>query len=183
MHRSGKEVKIYPWLNCQIFFSHRLFNEILDTYEKYLNEKDPNVKCPIFVYTGREPSSDSMHIWRLIPFIFTKYLQDAFVCNVVIQISDDEKFYFKDMQFEEIYRLGFENSKDIIAAGFDSQKTFIFSNHDYRLSCKEYENLVTDMRKCVTLHTLQKIFGFNDQAAYLSISCGSLSGLSSLIQK
>ncbi len=48
--------------------------------------------------------------------------------------------------------------------GFDPQKTFIFSNHDYRTSCKEYEDLVTEMRKCVSFHTLQKVFGFDDQA-------------------
>ncbi len=106
----------------------------------------------------------SMIVGHLIPFMFTKYLQDAFDCHVVIQISDDEKFYFKDMPFKKVYDLGFQNSKDIIAVGFDPQKTFIFSNHDYRLSCPEYENLVTDMRKCVKFPTLQKVFGFDDQA-------------------
>ncbi len=32
------------------------------------------------------------------------------------------------------------------------------------MSCREYENLATDMRKHVTFHTLQKVFGFDDQA-------------------
>lgn len=166
MQKSGKNIKLHPWVTRGIFFSHRHFNDILDAYESYLNEKakDPNAQCPIFVYTGRGPSSDAMHLGHLVPFMFAKYLQDAFDCNVVIQMSDDEKFYFKDMPFKTVYDLGRKNSKDIIAVGFDPKKTFIFSNHDYRLSCRQYEELATEMRKCVTFHTLQKVFGFDDQA-------------------
>lgn len=166
MKRSGKNIALHPWVKRGIFFSHRRFGEVLDAYESYLNEKEvnPDATCPIFIYTGRGPSSDAMHVGHLIPFMFAKYLQDAFDCNVVIQMSDDEKFYFKDMPFKTVYDLGRKNAKDIIAVGFDPQKTFIFSNHDYRLSCKEYEELVTEMRKCVSFHTLQKVFGFDDQA-------------------
>lgn len=166
MKRSGKNIALHPWVKRGIFFSHRRFGEVLDAYESYLNEKEvnPDATCPIFIYTGRGPSSDAMHVGHLIPFMFAKYLQDAFDCNVVIQMSDDEKFYFKDMPFKKVYDLGRKNAKDIIAVGFDPQKTFIFSNHDYRLSCKEYEELVTEMRKCVSFHTLQKVFGFDDQA-------------------
>ncbi len=166
MRRSGKNIALHPWVKRGIFFSHRRFGEVLDAYESYLNEKEvnPDATCPIFIYTGRGPSSDAMHVGHLIPFMFAKYLQDAFDCNVVIQMSDDEKFYFKDMPFKTVYDLGRKNAKDIIAVGFDPQKTFILSNHDYRTSCKEYEDLVTEMRKCVSFHTLQKVFGVDDQA-------------------
>ncbi len=37
------------------------------------------------------------------------------------------------MKFEDIYKLGFENAKDIIACGFNVNDTYIFSNTDYRL--------------------------------------------------
>lgn len=37
---------------------------ILDVYEK---------KQPFYLYTGRGPSSEAMHMGHLIPFIFTKY--------------------------------------------------------------------------------------------------------------
>jgi tryptophanyl-tRNA synthetase len=46
-------------------------------------------------------------------------------------MADDEKYYFKDLSFDTVYKLGFENSKDIIACGFNPEKTFIFSNRDY----------------------------------------------------
>ena len=46
-------------------------------------------------------------------------------------MTDDEKFLWKDLQLDEAHRLAYENSKDIIACGFDVNKTFIFSNLDY----------------------------------------------------
>lgn len=60
--------------------------------------------------------------------MFTKYLQDAFNVPLVIQLTDDEKFIFKDdLTLEEAHRLAYENAKDIIACGFDPDKTLIFS--------------------------------------------------------
>lgn len=50
---------------------------------------------------------------------------------LVIQMTDDEKFLWKDLQLEEAHRLAHENAKDIIACGFDPKKTFIFSDLDY----------------------------------------------------
>lgn len=50
---------------------------------------------------------------------------------LVIQMTDDEKFLWKDLQLEEAHRLAYENAKDIIACGFDFRKTFIFSDLDY----------------------------------------------------
>jgi tryptophanyl-tRNA synthetase len=49
---------------------------ILDLFEQ---------KKPFFLYTGRGPSSGSLHLGHLIPFMFTKYLQDAFDVPLVVQ--------------------------------------------------------------------------------------------------
>jgi tryptophanyl-tRNA synthetase len=46
-----------------MFFSHRDLERILDRYE---------AGKPFFLYTGRGPSSDSMHLGHMIPFTFTK---------------------------------------------------------------------------------------------------------------
>ena len=67
----------------------------------------------------------------MIPFIFTKYLQEAFDVPLVIQLTDDEKFFFKDMSLEDAHKLAIENAKDIIAVGFDPKRTFIFTDYDY----------------------------------------------------
>lgn len=61
--------KPHRWLRRGLFFSHRDFDKILDTYE---------AGDPFFLYTGRGPSSDALHLGHTIPFSFTKWLQDVF---------------------------------------------------------------------------------------------------------
>lgn len=145
---------VHPWIKRGLFFSHRELHRLLNAYE---------AGEPMFLYTGRGPTSDAMHIGHLVPFIFTKWLQDVFDCPLVIQISDDEKYYFKPLEFLDVYRLGFKNAEDIIACGFNPKKTFIFSNRDYRLAVPEYEVFVSDMKKLVSIHTIKKVFGFGKE--------------------
>ena len=109
----------HTWLRRGLFFSHQDLEKILDEREAGRN---------VYLYTGRGPSSESMHLGHLVPFIFTKYLQDALDAIVIIQMSDDEKFFFKGGKLDEYLRLSYENAKDIIACGFNVNKTFIFSN-------------------------------------------------------
>lgn len=65
---------------------------------------------------------------HLIPFTFTVWLQQVFQVPLVIQLTDDEKFLFKDQTLEQSRTMGWENARDIIACGFDLKKTFIFAN-------------------------------------------------------
>lgn len=44
---------------------YRDMHQILTLYEQ---------KKPFYLYTGRGPSSEAMHLGHLIPFIFTKYV-------------------------------------------------------------------------------------------------------------
>jgi len=55
--------KAHHLLKRGIFFSHRDMHTILNQYEQ---------KKPFYLYTGRGPSSGSMHMGHLIPFLFTK---------------------------------------------------------------------------------------------------------------
>lgn len=113
-------------LTIGVFFSHRDLDLFLKQYED---------KKPIFLYTGRGPSSEAMHLGHLMPFLFTKWLQDVFKCPVVIQLTDDEKFFLQKPEekkdIDEYTKLGYSNAKDIIAAGFDKDRTFIFTDVDY----------------------------------------------------
>lgn len=54
---------VHYFITRGIFFSHRDLHSILDLYEK---------GKPFYLYTGRGPSSTSLHIGHLVPFIFTK---------------------------------------------------------------------------------------------------------------
>ena len=88
--------KAHRFLRREIFFSHRDLKEMLDLYE---------AGKKFYLYTGRGPSSESLHLGHTIPFHFTKWLQDAFDCPLVIQLTDDEKFLFKpELKLEECHR-------------------------------------------------------------------------------
>ncbi|CAL9774757.1 unnamed protein product [Musa acuminata subsp. burmannicoides] len=142
----------HVFLRRGVFFAHRDFNEILDVYER--GEK-------FFLYTGRGPSSEALHMGHLVPFMFTKYLQDAFKVPLVIQLTDDEKCMWKNLTVEESKRLARENAKDIIACGFDITRTFIFSDFSY-VGGAFYENMVK-VAKCVTFNKVVGIFGFTNE--------------------
>jgi len=68
----------HRWLRRGLYFSHRDLNLILDAYER---------GEPFFLYTGRGPSSGSMHIGHSIPFAFTKWLQDVFDVPLIIMLT------------------------------------------------------------------------------------------------
>ena len=146
-------MKAHPFLRRGMFFAHREMDLILDAYEK--GEK-------FYLYTGRGPSSESLHLGHLIPFHFTAWLQKAFKVPLVIQLTDDEKFLWKDMALEECERLGRENAKDIIACGFDPKRTFIFSDVNY-MCTPMYKNMMK-IAKCVTLNQVRGIFGFTGES-------------------
>ncbi|EFC49661.1 tryptophanyl-tRNA synthetase [Naegleria gruberi] len=141
---------VHHFLKRGIFFSHRDMHKLLDYYEQ---------GKPFYLYTGRGPSSESMHLGHLIPFMFTKYLQDVFDVPLVVQMTDDEKFLWKKLELEEAHRLTYENAKDIIACGFDMSKTFIFSNLDYM---GHLYRTVLEIEKSVTCSQVKGVFGFED---------------------
>lgn len=144
--------KPHPLLRRGMFFSHREFDKILDRYEQ---------GKPFFLYTGRGPSSDSMHLGHMIPFLFTKWLQDVFGVPLVVQLTDDEKFLFKhELKAEQTLQFSRSNAKDIIAVGFDIKKTFIFSDFEY-VGGPFYRNVVKISRQ-ISYNQSKATFGFND---------------------
>ena len=152
----GTVPHLHRFLRRDIFFSHRDMNKICDCLEKNL---------PFYLYTGRGPSSGSMHLGHLVPFLFTQWLQQAFQCPLVIQMTDDEKFLFKGTYDDEngdnldyFAQLTTENAKDIIACGFIPEKTFLFS--DLKYVGTMYPTIVR-IWKAVTNNTVNGIFGFD----------------------
>ncbi|KAI0303283.1 tryptophanyl-tRNA synthetase [Multifurca ochricompacta] len=152
------------FLRRGMFFSHRDFNIILDRYEQ---------GKPFFLYTGRGPSSDSMHLGHMIPFVFTKWLQDVFDVPLVIQLTDDEKFLFKhELKPEQTHEFALKNARDIIAVGFKLEKTFIFSDYDY-LGGPFYRN-VSKISRLITLSQAKATFGFGDSDNIGKIHFGAI---------
>ncbi|CUE76163.1 tryptophanyl-tRNA synthetase, putative [Bodo saltans] len=143
--------KAHRFLRRGIFFSHRDLHFLLDLYER---------GQPFYLYTGRGPSSESMHMGHLVPFMFTKWLQDTFNVPLVIQITDDEKFYFKDLSIEEVEKLATENIKDIIAMGFNKESTFIFRDFEY---VGTMYRTIARIEKAMTASQVRGCFGFKPE--------------------
>jgi tryptophanyl-tRNA synthetase len=54
--------KAHRFIRRGIFFCQRDIGQILDAYE---------AKKPFYLYTGRGPSADALHMGHCVPFIFT----------------------------------------------------------------------------------------------------------------
>ena len=142
--------EIHPMLKLQYFFSHRDFDWILSKYEN--GDK-------FYLYTGRGPSG-MIHMGHLLPWIFTKYLQDKFNVKLLFQLTDDEKFlYGQDRTFEEIKHYTYENILDIIAVGFDRRKTKIIVDTKH---IKHLYPIATELAKRITFSTAKAVFGFSN---------------------
>lgn len=144
--------ELHPQLRRKVFFSHRDLDWILDRYEK--GER-------FVLYTGRGPSGD-VHLGHIVPWIFTKYLQDAFKAKLYFQLTDDEKFLINpEMTSKKALNLAYENALDIIAVGFDVKKTRFISDMKY---AKVMYNLAIEVAKHVTYSTARAVFGFKDNS-------------------
>ncbi|VDN08337.1 unnamed protein product [Thelazia callipaeda] len=144
--------KAHPMLRRGLFFAHRDLSTILDRLEQ---------NKPFFLYTGRGPSSGSLHLGHLVPFLFTKWLQDVCGVPLIIQITDDEKFLWKNHTLDEIKSMANENIKDIIACGFTPESTFIFLDTEY--ICPAFFTNIVKIWKLVTLNQARSIFGFTGE--------------------
>jgi tryptophanyl-tRNA synthetase len=143
--------KIHPMLKREIFFAHRDLSWILDQYEK---------GNKFFLYTGRA-SSGPVHLGHLMPWIFTKWLQDKFKVELWFQFPDEEKFLFKkNLKLKDTQKQTYEDMLDIIALGFDPKKThfIIDTKHAdlmYGPAC--------EVAKKITFSMVKSSFGFNER--------------------
>jgi len=143
--------ELHPFLKRGIFFAHRDLNWILDEYEK---------GNKFFLYTGRSPSGNT-HIGHIVPWIFTKWLQDKFDVELYFQFPDDEKFLFKpEMTLEDTKKYTHENMLDVIALGFNPKKTHFIVN-------TVHANLMYPqalrVAKKITFSTAKASFGFTNE--------------------
>ncbi len=143
---------LHHFLRRNIFFAHRDLKFILDEYEK---------GNKFYLYTGRAPSGHT-HIGHLVPWLFTKWLQDTFDVELYFQFPDEEKFLFKDkLSWQEGQQYLEENMLDVIALGFDPKKThfIIDSKHAdimYPEACK--------VAKKITFSTVKSAFGLKNES-------------------
>jgi tryptophanyl-tRNA synthetase len=141
--------EVHPMLKLHYFFSHRDLDFILRKVES--GEK-------IYLYTGRGPSG-MVHMGHLMPWMFTKYLQDKFGSKLLFQLTDDEKFlYSQERTREEIRRYTYENILDIISVGFDPNNTKIIVDTTH---IKQLYPIALEIAKRITFSTAKAVFGFS----------------------
>merc|ERR1711971_1493751 len=63
-----------------------------------------------------------------------------------------------------------QNVKDIIALGFDVEKTFIFADFTFMGQCPAFYQNIVKIQKCVTYNQVKGIFGFDDSSPIGKIS-------------
>ncbi|MGA9388021.1 MAG: tryptophan--tRNA ligase [Candidatus Bathyarchaeia archaeon] len=142
--------ELHLQLRRGLFFSHRDLDVVLD-----LNDRGTK----FVLYTGRGPSGP-VHIGHLVPWIFTKHLQDKFDTRLYFQMTDDEKFVVDDEnKLADMTKFGYENALDLIALGFKPEKTFIiFDVQDIDL----LYDIALEVAKRITYSTAKATFGFQD---------------------
>jgi tryptophanyl-tRNA synthetase len=137
-------------LRRKLFFSHRDLDTVLDLYEK---------GTKFVLYTGRGPSGP-VHIGHLVPWIFTKHLQDAFDTRLYFQMTDDEKFLVDDERMlAETTETGYDNALDLVALGFEPKNTFII--YDVQDIDLLYD-IALEVAKRITYSTAKATFGFQE---------------------
>ncbi len=149
MARIAKYGEPHFMLRRGIFYSHRDLNLILDDFDK--GKK-------FYIYTGRGPSGNT-HLGHLMPWIFNKWVQDTFKVPMIFQLTDDEKFLFKDLTLHQTTNYAYENALDLVALGFDPDNTKLI------LDTKNIETLyplALAVAKKTTFSTAKAVFGFEN---------------------
>lgn len=150
MRRYSGELHIQ--LRRGVFFSHRDLDWLLDRYDA--GER-------FVLYTGRGPSGN-VHLGHVIPWLFTKHLQDTFNAKLYFQLTDDEKFLVsQDLTLKDTMQLTYDNALDVLASGFDPKKTFLISDVK---NVQTLYKIAVEVAKHVTYSTAKAVFGFKESS-------------------
>ncbi len=135
-------------LRRKYWYSHRDLNFVLQDYDAGRG---------FYLYTGRAPSGP-MHIGHILPFQLAKWFQETFDVNLYIEIPDDEKFFAKPgLTLEQIDEWVRNDILDIIAVGFDPDKTFIFQDREF---IKQMYTPACRIAKKIHFNLAKAVFGF-----------------------
>jgi len=163
--------QLHHMLRRNIFFTHRDLNWLLDEYEK---------GNKFYLYTGRGPSGP-VHLGHIVTWEFTKWLQSSFDVPLLFQITDDEKFLFSEKfkDLSETKKIAYDNILDIIAIGFDPNKTKIMIDSD---NSKTLYNAAIPIAKKITFSTVKSSFGFTNSNNIGEIFYTAIQAVPSIIE-
>ncbi|MBR9703954.1 tryptophan--tRNA ligase [Candidatus Pacearchaeota archaeon] len=170
LRRLKKHTKnLHFMLRRKIFFAGRDINWILDEFDK---------GNKFFLYTGRAPGGP-VHLGHLMIWIFTKWLQDMFDCELWFQFPNEEKVLFnKNLTFKKVDEYMYENMADIIALGFNPKKTkFIIDTQHADLMYKP----ACEISKKITFNMVKSSFGMTGSTNIGSIFYTSMQAVPAIL--
>ena len=103
----------HPLVRRDVFYAERDLDQFLTA---------ANAGAFHSIVTGRGPSGP-IHIGHIVPLYFAKYIQAQTGALVYIPVSDDEKYLLHDQSLAEISVHTRDNLMDILAVGFDPERT------------------------------------------------------------
>jgi len=112
------------------------------------------------IVTGVGPSGP-LHVGHLLPLRLAKRFQDATGAHVTIPLSDDEKFLAKDLGLDEIGAATRDNLRDILAMGFDPERTTVVVD---TLDADVLYPLAVRLAAGLTQSTVEAVYGRPDNA-------------------
>lgn len=136
----------HPLLRREVFYAGR-------DVDRYLDAADEGALHSIV--TGRGPSGP-MHLGHVLVFYFARRLQEETGAYVYIPLSDDEKYWLKEQSLSETRAYLRDNLKDILAVGFDPERTRIVVD---TADANVVYPLATAFAKDVTHSTLTSVYG------------------------
>ncbi|WP_255169530.1 tryptophan--tRNA ligase [Natrononativus amylolyticus] len=139
----------HPLLRRRTFYAGRG----VDRYLEASGAGDPHT-----LVTGRGPSGP-MHLGHVLPLYLAKRLQDETGATVYVPLSDDEKFLAKEQSFEEIGEHARDNLRDVLAVGFDPERTRIVVD---TADADVIYPLAVRLAKHLTPATVEAVYGTQD---------------------
>lgn len=142
--------ELHIMIGRRVFYSHRDFDKFLEAYRL-------GRKCAL--YTGRGPSGNT-HLGHILPWIFTKWLQDKLGLDLFFQMTDDEKFWHsEERELEYFNSLAYENILDLAALGLDYRKTHVIIDTE---DIEYLYPIAVKIAKKITYSVQRATFGFTD---------------------
>lgn len=135
------DLPTYPPTHRGLYFAHRDLDEFIDS--------------PDSIVTGFGPSGP-LHLGHAIPLYMAKRYQDEFGVDVYIPLSDDEKRMTRDLTFDEIGGYLKENIRDVLAVGFDLDKTHLIVDS---LHADAIYPLAVELSTHLTTATVEGVYG------------------------
>ncbi|WP_121821151.1 tryptophan--tRNA ligase [Halostella salina] len=105
----------HPLVRRGVFYAGRDLDPFLTAAER----GDPHS-----IVTGVGPSGP-LHLGHVFPLYFAKSVQERTGAHVYVPVSDDEKLFTRDLTADEIEGYLRENLRDLLAVGFDPERTRI----------------------------------------------------------